>query len=63
MKRLIQLNRKLQVLKDFKHSIHGRWRKEFDHELATFADEALLGRLPSSRIAPHKATIEGRTGA
>jgi hypothetical protein len=58
MNRLIELNQKLRLLENFKQSSHGRWRKEFDRELADFADEAYLGRLPS-----HKATIEGRTGA
>jgi hypothetical protein len=58
MNRLIELNQKLRLIENFRHASQGRWRKEFDRELADFADEAFLGR-----IASHKATIEGRKGA
>jgi len=47
MNRLIELNRKLRLLENFKHSSHGRWRKEFDRELADFADEVFLARFRS----------------
>jgi hypothetical protein len=63
MNRLIEANQRLQLLENLKHASRGRWRKEFDRELADFVDEAFLARLPSGRIASHKDTIEGRKGA
>ncbi len=58
MNRLIELNQKLRLIENFKHSSQGRWRKEFDRELADFADEAFLARIRSD-----KDTIERQKGA
>jgi hypothetical protein len=49
MNRLIETDRKLRVLDNFKHASQERWRKEFDRNLADFADEAFLCRLKSVR--------------
>lgn len=52
MNRLIEANQRLRLLENFKHASQGRWRKEFDRELADFADEAFLCRLQSkSRLS------------
>ena len=47
MSRLVEANRKLRLLENLKGTDAGRWRREFDRELAAFADEAFLGRIQS----------------
>lgn len=47
MSRLVEANRKLRVLENLKGTDSGLWRKEFDRELAVFADEAFLGKIQS----------------
>lgn len=42
MNRLMEANRKVRLLENFKRASQGRWRKEFDRELSDFADEAFL---------------------
>jgi hypothetical protein len=54
MNRLIEARQKLRLLENLKRTDQDRWRREFDRELAAFADEAFLGRLQSKA---------GRTGA
>jgi hypothetical protein len=44
---LIEANQKLRLLENVKRTDQGRWRKEFDRELAALADEAFLCRLQS----------------
>jgi hypothetical protein len=44
MNRLIEANQRLRVLENLKRTGQGRWRREFDRELAAFAEEAFLYR-------------------
>jgi flagellar export protein FliJ len=44
MNRLVEANKKLRVLENLKGEAQGRWRREFDRELADFADESFLAR-------------------
>ena len=44
MESLLDANRKLRLLENLKRTEQDRWHTEFDRELATFADEAFLGR-------------------
>jgi hypothetical protein len=44
---LIEANRKLQLIENLKQTDRALWRKEFDRELAAFADEAFLSRIQS----------------
>jgi hypothetical protein len=44
MNRLMEANQKLRLLENLRNASQGRWRKEFDRELADFADEAFLHR-------------------
>jgi len=54
MNRLIEARQKMRLFENLKRAGEVRWRREFDRELAAFADEAFLCRLQSKR---------GRTGA
>jgi hypothetical protein len=47
MNRLIEANQKLRLLENLRRTHRGRWHREFDHELAAFADEAFLCRIQS----------------
>ena len=58
MNRLTEANQKLRLLENFKHASQERWRKEFDRELADFADESFLTRLPTSRISSRKLQLK-----
>jgi len=49
MNRLIEAGQKLRLLENLKRTGEVRWRKEFDRELAAFADEAFLCRLQSRK--------------
>jgi hypothetical protein len=49
MNRLIEARQKLRSLENLKRTGEARWRKEFDRELAAFADEAFLYRLQSKK--------------
>jgi hypothetical protein len=49
MNRLIEARQKLRLLENLKRGGEERWRREFDRELAAFADEAFLCRLQSKR--------------
>jgi|HubBroStandDraft_6_1064221.scaffolds.fasta_scaffold714156_1 hypothetical protein len=42
MNRLMEANQKLRLIENLKRATQARWRKEFDRELADFADEAFL---------------------
>jgi len=53
MNRLIEANRRLKLIENLKHAGRERWRKEFNGELADFADEAFLSRLESVREHSH----------
>jgi hypothetical protein len=44
MNRLMEANQKSRLLENLKRSGLDRWRREFDRELAAFADEAFLCR-------------------
>jgi hypothetical protein len=48
MNRLIEANQKVRLLENLKHTAQTRWRHDFDHELAVFADEAFLSRRQST---------------
>jgi hypothetical protein len=54
MNRLVEADRKLRLLENFKHAAHERWLGEFDRELAAFTDEAFLCRVHSK--------IQSKTG-
>ncbi len=43
--RLVEADRKLRTLENFKRKERSDWLREFDRELAAFADEAYLYRL------------------
>jgi hypothetical protein len=45
--RLVGADQKLRMLENLKCTGSGLWRKEFDRELAVFADEAFLGKIQS----------------
>jgi hypothetical protein len=47
MNRLIEANRRVKLVENLKHGAHDRWLREFDRELAAFADEAFLCRRQS----------------
>jgi flagellar export protein FliJ len=47
MNRLVEANQKVRLLENLKRTAQGRWNREFDRELAAFADEAFLCRLQS----------------
>jgi hypothetical protein len=49
MNRLIEARQKLRSLENLKRMAEARWRREFDRELAAFADEVFLYRLQSNR--------------
>jgi len=49
MDRLIEAGQKLRLLENLKRTDQDRWRREFDRELAAFADEAFLCRLQSKK--------------
>jgi hypothetical protein len=42
--RLVEANQKAEVLERLKSSCHASWQHDFNHELASFADEAFLNR-------------------
>ena len=44
MNRLIEANQRSRLLENLKQTGEDRWRREFDRELAAFADEAFLCR-------------------
>ena len=48
MNRLVEANRKVRLVENLKQRDEGRWRREFERELAAFADEAFLGCMPST---------------
>ena len=43
-KRLVEATRKVRLLEKLRSEQHTEWRRDFDRELATFADEAFLYR-------------------
>ncbi|HWF07551.1 MAG TPA: hypothetical protein VG297_03750 [Bryobacteraceae bacterium] len=45
--RLIEARRKLRVLENLQSTAQERWKQEFEHELAAFADEAFVQGLRS----------------
>jgi flagellar export protein FliJ len=45
MNRLIEANQRARLLENLKQTAQDRWRREFDRELAAFADEAFLCRI------------------
>jgi flagellar biosynthesis/type III secretory pathway chaperone len=45
MNRLTEAGKKSRLLESLKQTSQGRWRREFDRELAEFADEAFLCRI------------------
>lgn len=45
--RLIEASRKLRVLENLQSTAQDRWKREFEHELAAFADEAFVQGLRS----------------
>ncbi len=47
--RLAEVNRKLRLLENLKSGQHDEWQREFDREIAAFADETFLGRLQSKK--------------
>jgi flagellar export protein FliJ len=47
MNRLLEASQKVRLLENLKRKAQGRWTREFDRELADFADEAFLCRLQS----------------
>jgi hypothetical protein len=47
LNRLIEANQKLRLIENLKQTDRGLWLKEFDRELAAFADEAFLSRIQS----------------
>jgi flagellar export protein FliJ len=47
MNRLIEARQKLRSFENLKRTGEERWRREFDRELAAFADEAFLCRFQS----------------
>ena len=49
MNRLIEARQKLRLFENLKRTGEVRWQKEFDRELAAFADEAFLCRLQANR--------------
>jgi hypothetical protein len=55
--RLLEANRNLRLLENLRSKDLYRWQKEFDRELALFADEAFLSGLQSKRQS------QKRTGA
>ena len=44
MEKLAEANRKRKLIGNLKDAEFGDWRREFERELRTFADEAFLGR-------------------
>jgi flagellar export protein FliJ len=63
MNRLTEASQRSRLLENLKQSGEDRWRREFDRELAAFADEAFLCRVhPRHTSAPHgKDTIKDGT--
>jgi hypothetical protein len=52
LNRLIEANQKLQLMENLKQTDRGLWCKEFDRDLAAFADAAFLSRIQSvNRLA------------
>jgi hypothetical protein len=49
MNRLIEARQKLRTFENLRRTGEERWRRDFDRELAAFADEAFLCRLQSKR--------------
>lgn len=49
MEHLIEANRKLRLLENFKEHEQGEWRKDFERDLAAFADEAFLTGIQSKK--------------
>jgi hypothetical protein len=47
MNRLVEARQKKELLESLKRKSQAGWRREFDRELAAFADEAFLGRIQS----------------
>jgi flagellar export protein FliJ len=45
MNRLMEANQRSRLLENLKRAGQDRWRREFDRELAAFADEAFLCRI------------------
>jgi flagellar export protein FliJ len=58
LKRLVEANQKAEVLERLKSSSHANWQRDFDRELAAFADEAFLNRL--SRQPDRRSTIQSK---
>jgi chromosome segregation ATPase len=44
IKRMVEANQRARVLQNLRSAQHRDWRREFDRELATFADEAFVSR-------------------
>jgi hypothetical protein len=63
-KQLVEANRKVRVLENLRTGAQNQWQREFDRELADFADEAFLqgisrrarSRVPDARPSRHPAT-------
>jgi hypothetical protein len=49
MNRMLDASQKLRLLENLRRAAQGRWNKEFDRELAAFADEAFLSRIQSGK--------------
>jgi hypothetical protein len=49
MNRLMEANQRSRLLENLKRTGQDRWRREFDRELAAFADEAFLSRIQAKR--------------
>ncbi len=49
MNRLVEANRKLRPLENLKADGQSQWQREFDRDLAAFADEAFLAGLQSKK--------------
>jgi hypothetical protein len=47
MNSLIEANQRSRLLENLRRTDQARWRREFDRELAAFADEAFLSRIQS----------------
>ena len=54
---LMEANQRSRLLENLKRTGQDRWRREFDRELAAFADEAYLCRIQKIQLKT------GRTGA
>ena len=62
MKRLTEANQRSRLLEHLKQAGQDRWSREFDREIAAFADEAFLCRMHLRRTEKIQLKTE-RTGA